>query len=103
MLIVSYGCIPILVKDFCKFNQTKVVIMNTKNFEIIVDGVPYMIKATPFNFNEEKRFTVSYNGGEEVVFTFDVSLKRFVPLGDEAIEIPDNLESEIASKLVTLL
>ncbi len=77
--------------------------MNAKNFEINVDGVPYMIKASPFNFNEEKRFNVTYNGGEEVVFAFDASLKRFVPLGDEAIEIPDNLESEIASKLVTLL
>jgi hypothetical protein len=77
--------------------------MNTKNFELIVDGVPYLIKASPFNFNEEKRFNVSYNGGDEVVFTYDVSLKRFVPLGDDSVEIPDNLESEIASKLVTIL
>ena len=73
--------------------------MNTKNFELIVDGVPYVVKASPFTFNEEKR----YNGGDEVVFTYDVSMKRFVPLGDDSVEIPDNLESEIASKLVTIL
>lgn len=38
--------------------------MDTKNFELVLDGIPYAIKAKPFMFNNEVRFKVSYNDSE---------------------------------------
>ena len=77
--------------------------MGPIHFEINVDGVPYIVSATPFEFNTETRFYVSYNGGEEHVFTWDSSLKRLTAIDDGASEIPDNLESAISGKLQTAL
>jgi len=76
--------------------------MNTQNFELIVDGAPYLVKATPFNFNQEKRFTVSYNGSDEYVFVFDTNVGRYVAVGDDSVTLPSRLEEEIATKLYSM-
>jgi hypothetical protein len=76
--------------------------MTTQKFEMIVDGAPYLVKATPFDFNQEKRFTVSYNGSDEYVFVFDTSVGRYVALGEDAAVLPSRLEIEIAEKLFTM-
>lgn len=76
--------------------------MSTQNFELVVDGVPYLVKATPFEFNQEKRFHVSYNGSEEYVFVFDTTVGRYMSLGDEAADIPSRLETEIGQRLFTM-
>lgn len=73
--------------------------MDTVKFEVLIDGVPYFVQAKPFEFNSETRFNVSYNGGEEVLFVWDSSLKRLSAIGDEAVDVPDALELEIANKL----
>lgn len=73
--------------------------MDTVKFEVLIDGVPYFVQAKPFEFNSETRFNVSYNGGEEVLFVWDSSLKRLSAVGDEAIDVPDALVLEIANKL----
>ena len=70
-----------------------------QSYEIVVDGVPYMIKARPYEFNTETRFMVSYNGGDEYVFTWDSSLGRLAAIGDGSETIPDNVEEAIAEKL----
>lgn len=76
--------------------------MNTQNFELVVDGVPYLVKAKSFEFNQEKRFTVTYNGSDEYVFVFDTSVSRYVALGDEAADLPGRLEEEIAQRLFSM-
>lgn len=73
--------------------------MDTVKFEVLIDGVPYFVQATPFEFNAETRFNVSFNGGEEVLFVWDSSLKRLSAIGDEAVDVPDALELEIANRL----
>jgi hypothetical protein len=73
--------------------------MQESSFEIVVAGVPYMVKATPFEFNSETRFRVSYNGGEEHIFTWDSSLGRLAPIDDDAATMPDDLELAIAGRL----
>jgi len=73
--------------------------MGTQNFELLVDGVPYVVKATPYDFNTETRYLVSFNGSEEYVFAWDSSLARLASIGDEAVDIPDNLEIAIANRL----
>ncbi|HEY8387456.1 MAG TPA: hypothetical protein VIK74_02575 [Parasegetibacter sp.] len=73
--------------------------MQAKYFELRVDGVPYEMRVTPFVFNNEIRFYVSYNGSEEFVFAWDPDLKRHTPIGDEAAQIPASLEEAIAGRL----
>jgi hypothetical protein len=84
-------------KNFCTaiINKT---IMAEERFEIVLDGVPYGIVATPFEFNEETRYKVQYNGNEHI-FTWDSRLKRLAPIDDDAGTFPDNLEEAIAHRI----
>ena len=70
-----------------------------KNFNILVDSVPYMIKAVPFSFNGETRYRVSFNGSPEHVFTWDSSLSQLRAINDDSSTIPDSLEIAISEKL----
>lgn len=78
--------------------------MKTKTFlfELLVDGVPYEVRATPFQFNGDIRFRVSYNGGQIYVFVYDQELKRLMAIGDDTGTIPDSLERAISQKLETM-
>ncbi len=74
--------------------------MQNQNFEILLSGVPYFIKAEPFSYNDETRFKVKYNGGDEHIFTWDADLGRLSAIDDDAISIPDDLEAAISSRLL---
>ena len=73
--------------------------MGTQNFRLVIDGVPYEVKAIPFEYNNQTRFRVTYNGSDEYIFVRDADIGRLAAIGDEAINIPDNLEEAIAGKL----
>ncbi len=73
---------------------------NEKSFNILVDSVPYMVKAVPFSFNGEIRYRVSFNGSSEHVFTWDSSLGQLRAINDDSSTIPDNLEIAISEKLL---
>jgi hypothetical protein len=75
--------------------------MKTKTilFELLVDGVPYEVRATPFQFNDDTRYRVSFNGGQIFVFVYDPELKRFAAIGEGTESIPDSLERAISQKL----
>lgn len=72
--------------------------MADQRFEIVLDGVPYVVSAAPFEFNTETRYRVKYNGNEHI-FTWDSRLGRLAPIDDDAATIPDNLEEAIAERL----
>lgn len=72
--------------------------MAEQRFEVLLDGVPYSVTASPFEFNTETRYKVQYNGNEHI-FTWDSSLGSLASIDDEAGIIPDNLELEIANRL----
>ena len=74
--------------------------MQAKSFELLLNGVPYFVKAVPFEYNLETRYKVSYNNGEEHIFTWDASLGRLTAIDDAAGLIPDDLENAIAGKLL---
>jgi hypothetical protein len=77
--------------------------MNHYSFEALVDGVPYLIKATPYTYNDEIRFLVNINNtNNEYIFVWDSSLQRLAVLNTEGIEIPDNVEEVIAAKLQSM-
>jgi hypothetical protein len=73
--------------------------MQEQSFQLLLNGVPYFVKAVPFEYNTETRFKVSYNNGDEHIFTWDSSLGRLSAIDDDAGIIPDDLESAIAGKL----
>jgi hypothetical protein len=70
-----------------------------RTFDVLVDEVPYMIKAAPFSFNEEVRYYVTVNGGTEHVFTWDSELGRLRAIDDQSSILPDSLEEAISEKL----
>lgn len=74
--------------------------MQEQSFQILLSGVPYFVKATPFEFNGDKRFRVTYNEGDEHIFTWDAGVGRLSAIDDDAIEIPDDLEEAISSHLL---
>jgi hypothetical protein len=73
--------------------------MQEGQFELLVDKIPYIVKVTPFKFNTETRFRVSYNGGEEHIFTWDSNLKRLWAIDEDASTMPDSLGIAISKKL----
>ena len=72
---------------------------NRKTINLMVDDVPYIIKATPFSFNGGTRFYISVNGGADHVFTWDPELVRFRSIDDSAGTLPNTLEKAISEKL----
>lgn len=70
-----------------------------RRFNLVVDSVPYLVKAIPFRFNGELRYRVSFNESSEHVFTWDSSLGQLRAIDDDASTMPDNLEIAISEKL----
>ncbi|MBA2746604.1 MAG: hypothetical protein H0U44_10295 [Flavisolibacter sp.] len=69
-----------------------------ERFELLVDGVPYSVEASSFEFNAETRYKVNV-GDNEHIFSWDPSLGRLASIDDDSIEIPDSVEEEIARRL----
>ena len=82
-----------------KTRTGKRVKVTTKIFELLVDGTPVEVKATPFEFNDETRFRVSYNGSPIHIFVWDSSVGRLSAIGEGAETLPDNIEVAIAHNL----
>ena len=71
----------------------------TEFFELIVDGTPVEVTATPYTFNLETRFRVSVNGSPVHIFAWDKELKRLRAIDNASIEIPDNVDEAVGKKL----
>ncbi|QEC55106.1 hypothetical protein [Flavisolibacter ginsenosidimutans] len=74
--------------------------MQGQTFQLLLNGVPYFVKAEPFSYNDETRFKVSYNNGDEHIFAWNTKLGQLSAIDDDAISIPDELEAAISSKLL---
>jgi|GEM_PF-419034 len=70
-----------------------------RNFDLLIDEVPYFVKATPFDFNGELRFSVRINNGTEHIFTWDSDLKALRAIDDDSSTLPDSLEEAISQRL----
>lgn len=79
--------------------QVRPLRTDERNFNLVVDGIPYLIKASPFSFNEETRFYITVNDGPEHVFTWDSELKQVRAIDDDAALLPDALEAAISARL----
>jgi hypothetical protein len=74
---------------------------DVRTFNLLVDGVPYLVRSVPFFFNDELRFRISINGNSEYVFTWDSELGSLRGIDDNAAILPDGLEEAISEKLQT--
>ena len=85
-----------------KSNHNRRVI-SERRLEIQVERVPYILYVTPFMFNNEIRYHVSYNGGPDILFAWDNRVGHFAAFGDEAATMPDNLELAVAERLQQMM
>jgi hypothetical protein len=78
--------------------------MNMKpvTFDLLLQEVPYTIKAEPYPFNNETRFRVRYNDSPEYIFAWDEEAEQFTSIGDEASTIPDEVEEAVAVRLLQI-
>lgn len=74
--------------------------MEEQKFNFEIDEIPYEVKVTPFKFNEQTRFKVSYNGGSENIFAWDPEVGRIRAIDDAASTLPDSLGLEISRKIM---
>ncbi len=73
--------------------------MAEQRFELLVDKVPYQVTAEPFSFNAETRYRITYNGSDDHIMAYDLSLGRYAAIDDDAGTLPDSLERAIAERL----
>jgi hypothetical protein len=78
--------------------------MNTKpvTFDLLLNQVPYTVRAVPYSFNTETRFRVSYNDSPEYIFAWDEEVEQFTSIGDETTSIPDEVEEAVAVRLLQI-
>lgn len=76
---------------------------NERNFDLLVDGVPYTIKSMPFLFNDELRFRIIINGNSEHVFTWDSEIAMIRAINDDSSVLPAGLEEALSEKLQSQL
>ena len=77
--------------------------MQEQSFQLLLNGVPYVVRATPFDFNAETRFKVTFNGSDEFIFAHDRSVGQYVPIGDDSGTIPADVETAISERLHAML
>lgn len=70
-----------------------------KNFELLVDGVPYWGKSIPFLFNEEIRFRITLSDGTEHLFTWDSEIGMLRFIDDDSSVLPVGFEEALSDKL----
>jgi len=75
--------------------------VQTQTLTLLVDGLPYEVKASPFDYNGETRFRVSFNGSPVYVFVYDTQMKQLTAIGEGSDTIPVNLEEAISENLLS--
>ncbi len=80
-------------------NPGSVRTKHERTFNLVVDDVPYVVKASPFSFNEEIRYYINVNGATEHVFTWDSELKMLRAIDDDAGTLPNAVEEAISTRL----
>lgn len=70
-----------------------------RTFDLVVDGVAYLVTAAPFSFNGGTRYYVSIDNGEDHVFAWDPEVSGLRIIDDESAIIPDTLEEAISQQL----
>jgi len=76
--------------------------IRTEIFELMVDGNPMVVKATPYQtLSTETRFRVSVNDSPVHIFAWDKDLNRLTAIdsSNAAGDIPDKIDEAIGRQL----
>jgi hypothetical protein len=82
--------------------KTKKHLMRTEQFEMMVDDIPFFVKATAFQtYSMETQFRVSVNGSPVYIFGWHPELKRITAIdrGYAANNIPPKIAEAIGDLL----
>jgi hypothetical protein len=74
----------------------------TEEFELMVDGTPFFVKATSFQtFSSEIQYRVSVNGSPVYIFGWNPELKRITAIdkGSAVNKIPPQVAAAIGDQL----
>lgn len=72
------------------------------HFNALVDGIAYMVTASPIGNTNERKFSIVVNNGPRDVFAWDNEMKMYKGLDDQSAILPDGLMIEINKKLLEL-
>jgi hypothetical protein len=72
----------------------------TKNYEFLIDNIPYRVKVTPDNFNDQPRFIIEVNGDDGHLYAWDREQVSLRALDDDAVTLPDALDKAISDMIV---
>ncbi|RYZ17200.1 MAG: hypothetical protein EOP49_50875 [Sphingobacteriales bacterium] len=72
----------------------------TKNFEFLVDNIPYRVRVTPDKFNDEPRFLIEVNGDDGHLYAWDREQVSLRALDDDAVTLPDGLDKAISDMII---
>jgi hypothetical protein len=82
--------------------KTKKQLTRTEEFEMMVDDIPFFVKATSFQtYTLETQFRVSVNGSPVYIFGWHPVLKRITAIdrGSAANNIPPKVAEAIGDQL----
>lgn len=72
-----------------------------EQFNLLIDGVPYVIRAIPFLFNDELRYRVLINGHTEHLLVRDAETGGLRGIDDDSSVLPEGLEEALSKRLLT--
>ena len=82
--------------------KTKKQLTRTEEFEMVVENIPFFVKATSFQtYTMETQYRVSVNGSPVYIFGWHPVLKRITAIdrGSAAHNIPPNVAEAIGDQL----
>lgn len=75
------------------------IYIHEKRFDLLIDGVPYMVHTIPFLWNDTICFRIYINGNEEHVFSWDEEAGSLRAIDDNVSFLPEGVESALTAKL----
>jgi hypothetical protein len=71
-----------------------------KNYEFLVDNIPYRVQVSSETFNDEPRFRITVNNDAGHLYAWDAETMSLRALDDDAVTLPDGLEKAISDKVI---
>ena len=73
---------------------------NEHEYELSADGVNYLVKIAPFEFNGETRYYINVDEGPSHLFLWDEVIGKLKALDDKSAILPSSLIQVISEKLL---
>jgi len=75
------------------------IYIHEKRFDLLIDGVPYVVHTIPFLWNDTICFRIHINGNEEHLFSWDEEAGNLRAIDENASILPHGIESALTAEL----